>query len=285
MPKAPAVGTQGDRHSGSAKRRKRTRRKPEATERSHTAEQALTPEEQAAHDRVLLWKDLRRVLVVGGVLLLIALALSMEAVREQLFDIEEIRRRLHRPEEWGLRLRSYGIFIAVAGVLIAVGLPRVWVAIVAGSLYGALLGSIVGFVATMIGASGTYVLAKSLFRSVLRRRMGKRLRIWNQRFRENAIRWTIYARLFPISNATLTSLICGACKIRFRDFALANLIGFLPSTIVYAMMGSGAAKQNYLQFGVGVGAFVIAVLFQFWWVRRERAQLKAPKLEEEERLL
>ncbi len=284
MPEAPAVSSGRGRRPGRGKPDRKRRGGKQRTGKSKQAA-PLTPEQQAAVDRAMLWKDLRRVLVIGGVLLLIAVALSMESVREQLFDIESIRQRLHPRGELGPRLMSYGIFAAGFAFLIAVGMPRVWVAIVAGSLYGALLGSAIGFVTTLIGASGTYILGKSLFRSVMRRRMGRRLSIWNQRFRENALRWTIYARLFPISNATLTSLICGACKIRFRDYFLANMVGFLPSTVVYAMLGSGAAKQNYWQFGVGIGAFMLAIAFQFWWVRRERSRLKAPKLEEEERLL
>lgn len=264
------------------KRRGSGQRSPAAKARRPSARESGVS--TGPDDRALLMKDLRRVFVVGGVLLLLAIGLSMEGVREQLFNIEELRQRIHAQGSLSERLTGYSLFIGITSVLIAVGLPRMWVSVLAGSFYGALLGTALGFAAAMVGATGTYYIGKSLFRSIVRRRLGKRLTVWNERFRENAVRWTVYARLLPFTNATLTSLICGSCNIRFRHFLLANAIGFLPTTTVFAMMGSGAAKANW-QLGAGIGAFLLAVLFQFWWVRRERSRLKAPKLNEGEKLL
>lgn len=207
-------------------------------------------------------KDITRVLLIVAVFVLVALLLRDPHVREHLFNIQRIRDDFHADETLFGRLLAYLVFILVSSPLIALGLPRVWVSIVAGSIFGVVIGVPVALIASLVGATGTYLIGRSLLASMIRRRFGRRIKLWRERFRENAFLWTLYPRLFPLANATLTSLICGTCKVNLRAYLAASAIGFLPLTIVFAVFGSGAAKSSALQIGLGSVLFLATVLLQ-----------------------
>jgi uncharacterized membrane protein YdjX (TVP38/TMEM64 family) len=217
-----------------------------------------------------LAKDVIRVAVIIGVFVGAALLLRNEAVRDNILDIQTIRENLHPDESVSGQLTSYAVFLIGGGLLIALGMPRIWVSTVAGAIYGTVLGAALALTATMIGATGMYYIGRTMLRGVVKRRLGKRVNIWAERYRDNAFMWTLYARLFPISNASLTSIICGCCKVPIRTYMAANLIGFLPLTIIFAMFGSAAAKGKAIQLVVASALFVIAVLGQWWYTHQKK---------------
>jgi uncharacterized membrane protein YdjX (TVP38/TMEM64 family) len=223
-----------------------------------------------------LAKDIARVVLVVAIFVGAALLFRNEAVREHLFDIQKLRELLH-PEDGALQ--SYVIFTLAGGALVGLGLPRLWLSFAAGAIYGSALGTGLSMMATMIGATVTYMLGRSLMRGVVRRRLGRRVEAWNERFRRNGFLWTLYLRLFPLSNATMTSLLAGSGKVSLGAFSLGNLIGFLPLTVVFALAGSGAAKANNHQLTIGAVSFVLVMAAQWYYTRK--LGLKGVEEEEE----
>ena len=212
-----------------------------------------------------LFKDISRILIVVAIFLIAAFLFQSSLIRDHLFDIQTIRADLNPADG---RLRSFLIFLFLGGALVGFGLPRMWLSFVAGAIYGSLLGTGLALVATMGGAMITYIQGRSLMGSLLRRRLGKRFEKWTRRFQRNAVMAMISLRLLPLTNATLTSLIAGACRVPVGAYLLGNLIGFIPLTVVAALTGSGAAKANNYQLIIGIVGFVIVALIQWMWTRR-----------------
>ena len=222
-----------------------------------------------------LTKDLLRVVLISLVFVVAAYFLKSPAVRENLFNVHTIRDNLHPDDSVAGQLLGYLLFLVSGALLVSFGMPRIWVSAVAGGIYGAVLGTPLALVSTLIGSLGTYFIGRSMLRGVVRRRLGKRINVWAERFRENAFMWTLYARLFPLANATLTSVICGCCRVPVRTYLAANFLGFIPLTIVFAVFGSGATKGNVMQLSIGSGLFLVAVAAQWWYTRRNRAAMRA----------
>ncbi|MBI5154695.1 TVP38/TMEM64 family protein [Candidatus Poribacteria bacterium] len=229
--------------------------------------QAMAFTEDAVHakpraNRRYLVKDLSRLLLITAIFIGAALVLKDPHVREHLFDIHTIRATLHPDGSLAQRFESYTAFALVSALLIALGMPRLWVSAVAGSVFGAVIGVPVALCASVAGAVGTFMLGRSLLRSTIRRRMRGRVERWTARFRENAFFWILYARLFPLSNATVTSVLCGSCDAGLGAYLAASALGFLPLTIVVAVFGSGAAKASGFQIGLAVVLLLVSVLAQ-----------------------
>lgn len=163
-------------------------------------------------------------------------------------------------------------FVLIAGLLIAVGTPRLWICGFAGASYGALAGTVLSLASSMIGAALLYVLGRYFLRRLIEQRirksvtsnMNEKMAYWGNRFRLNGFWWVLYGRLMPVSNATVNSLICGYCKVAPGDYLLGSLMGFIPLTLVFTSFGSGGSSGNFSQMLLGFvllgGAMLVRVL-------------------------
>ncbi|HWR69084.1 MAG TPA: VTT domain-containing protein, partial [Desulfomonilia bacterium] len=132
-----------------------------------------------------------------------------------------------------------------------------------------LMGTLLSILASLIGASILYEAGHSILAGMVERRVGDSLRMWRRRFQENAFWWVLYGRLFPFSNSTLMSLLCGICRVSYRGFMLGSLLGFIPLAVVFATYGSGGVKGNLWQITVATVLLVLSVfsrkLFGKWF--------------------
>ncbi len=236
---------------------------------------SLSSEERKRQkQRKRLIKDIFRVLIVVVFFVLMGFIFKDPAVREH-FRIDSVRDFLH-PDASGLaRFQSYLLFILIAAPLISIGVPRLLSAAIAGTIYGAFIGTLVALVASLLASAGTYLIGSSMLKSTVKRRSGKMLAKWRDRLQRHPFQGTLYLRLIPVMNATLTSLICGASRIRMGPYLLANALGFLPLTIVFATFGSAAAKDKPRQMLFGVVLFIVAIAGQYAYTRLKKKEAPA----------
>ena len=213
--------------------------------------------------------DILRVVVVVLLFAVVAVVMDTPGVTE-FFDIEHLRGALQ-----GKGLRGNLAFVAIACAVTAVGIPRLWISVAAGSLYGAVEGSIMAQLASLVGAVLNFYFVRLMLRGPITRRMTPRMWHWYNRFNENGFRWLLYLRLFPLSNATVTNTIGGISRMRTRDFLAATFIGYLPLTIVFALFGSSVAKRDTLQLAIA-GAIFLAVLVGRWAYEKHRRRGGSP---------
>lgn len=225
-----------------------------------------------------LLKDILRILVVAGMFGLVGYFAA------QFENVDDVRNWLHPDDSLADQFFSYVVFVGFGALLMALGLPRSLIAIAAGGIYGAVLGIALAMTTTLSGAAITYMLGRSVLKGTVRRRIGqRRMRRLQHRFQENGFRYTLNLRLFPFTNATLTSLLCGLCRVDFRDYTAANIIGFLPLTIVFCVFGSGAAKGKWYQLLLGTVLFIVVMAGQ-WYLQKwmKGGTVKGEEIEEEE---
>lgn len=203
-----------------------------------------------------LWKDLLKITAVSIFFVGIALLLRNESFQFQLTHFPLLGATFSGARAPGETWQQALLFAVVFSLLIGVGLPRLWVSAIAGALFGTLWGTLLALVATLAGAAIVYSVGRAVLAGMVRRLMGPRLATWQVRFEANAFWWVLYMRLFPLSNATLAGLLCGACRISLRAYLAGSFLGFIPLTVVFAIFGNGGARGNlYL---VGLGAILLA---------------------------
>jgi len=207
-------------------------------------------------------KDALRLVLVAALIVTMLLALRLPEVRHELFDIDHVRAELQAGDTLGERLLSRLAFVAIGAILVGVGMPRLYVATVAGVAYGALEGVAWGLAASLGGAMLLWMLGKSLLGSMVRRRLNGRYSLWNERFRQNAFWWVLYARLLPFTNSTLMNLLCGACRIPWRPYLTGTAVGFVPLTLAFATLGSGGAKGSGMQIALSALLLLGSVMLQ-----------------------
>lgn len=154
--------------------------------------------------------------------------------------------------------------LAYAGVYVtavAMSVPgSIFLTMLAGFLFGWLLGSSVAAVCATIGAVLVFLIARTSFGDVLVRKAGPRLQTLATGFQNDAFSYLLFLRLLPIMPFWLTNLAAALFGVKLRAFALATAIGILPATLTFAVAGAGldsvidAQKAAFAACKAGGGA-------------------------------
>lgn len=243
---------------------------PTTAERQHRKRDELRKHRRR---RQLLIKDVTRVLLIVAAFVLIGYLLKD-------VDVERFRDLIHPEASLAGRLKSYLAFIALASILQSVGFFRWIVCVAAGGLYGAAIGIVLAMISSLIGAYGTYFIGSGLLRGVVNRRLpSKRVDKWRNLLRDHPFTGTLSMRLFPGSNAVMTGLICGTCRVNLKSYFLANFVGFLPQTLIFCIFGSAATKSKFEQMILGIIILIIVLIAQWFamrWMKKRRHAPKSP---------
>ena len=160
------------------------------------------------------------------------------------------------------------VYLLAGGLLISLGVPRLWISAGAGAIFNPWLGTVVALGASLLGAAalfqvGWWFLSPGKW-SFLEKRLGR----YRQAFQHKAFLWVLYARLFPFSNSTVVSLFSGYCKIGFLPYLAGSLMGFTPLTMVMCLFGSGGTGGRtfhlILGFGLILMLHLITLILKKW---------------------
>jgi uncharacterized membrane protein YdjX (TVP38/TMEM64 family) len=174
------------------------------------------------------------------------------------------------------------VFVAVGAALTAAGLPRQGVAFLGGYAFGAVLGTTLGLLAQLVGCAATYGWARLLGRDWaerrLRGRFGHRLRPLRDALAASPFEATLALRLLPIGNNLALNLLGGMAGLRAAPFLLGSAVGYLPQTLVFALLGKGIRVEGVWQLALAGVLLAVSSAIGLWLLRRHKA---ARALEEE----
>lgn len=133
-------------------------------------------------------------------------------------------------------------FTGLSTVLIALGMPRMLFCWCAGLLFGFWQGFMSGQLSALLGSYATFIFARWGGREWVRRRVEGNDRIRNLLKRPST--FSIFLiRQIPIAGI-VPNLILGMTPVRHRHFILGSFLGYLPSSLLVALIGSGVGKPS-----------------------------------------
>jgi uncharacterized membrane protein YdjX (TVP38/TMEM64 family) len=150
---------------------------------------------------------------------------------------------LHR--DWLLReveeQGALGVLAFIAGYAGAIGLsiPGATVlTLMGGFLFGPLWGTVYAVLGATLGATAIFLIARTAFGDVLRRRAGPFTRKLEDGFRRDSFYYLLFLRLVPFP-FWLVNLVPALLGVRLATYVGATFIGIIPATAVYAGLGDG----------------------------------------------
>ncbi|WP_280374542.1 VTT domain-containing protein [Pseudomonas sp. BN515] len=191
-----------------------------------------------------------------------------------LFDTSDLGNAVN--EAWiDAHIRGHGVegtllFLAVGTLFTALGLPRQIIAFLAGYAFGLLPGTLIATLATLGGCLVTFLYARLFGRSLLRDRLGARAARFDRFIHEHPFSMTLLIRLLPVGSNVLTNLAAGISSARLAPFLAASFIGFLPQSLVFALVGSGISVAPTLRIGTAAVLFLISGMLGAWLYHRHR---------------
>ena len=175
-------------------------------------------------------------------------------------------------------LRGRLLFLGIGTLICAVGLPRQAVGFAGGFAYGPFMGTLLASIANLAACLIDLWWARSVARDWARRRLLRgrmaRLQVFVSANPFNAI---LTLRLLPVGSSMLLSLLAGLLGVRTLPFLAASLLGSLPQTVIFVLVGSGTRIGQTTQIALAAGLFVASALLGGMLLRRNAAlRPKAP---------
>jgi uncharacterized membrane protein YdjX (TVP38/TMEM64 family) len=163
------------------------------------------------------------------------------------------------------------MFLAVATLLTAIGLPRQIPAFVAGYAFGTWSGVAIALLSQLIACGADFIWARALARDFVARRFGQRLKRIDSALAARPFITTLTFRLMPVGNNLLLNLVAGLSSVRALPFLAASLLGFIPQTAIFALLGRGSAPSHAHVLAIGIAMFAAsACLGMYLFIRYRR---------------
>jgi uncharacterized membrane protein YdjX (TVP38/TMEM64 family) len=167
------------------------------------------------------------------------------------------------------------VFLAVGAVAAAVGVPRQGVAFLGGYAFGAARGSGLALAAQLLGCALSFYWARLVGRDWAERRLagrfGRRLRPLRDALADSPFGATLAIRLLPVGNNLALNLLAGMSGIAALPYLAGSAIGYVPQTVVFALLGKGVRVDGLWQVALSAALLAASVALGLRLLRRHRA--------------
>lgn len=177
----------------------------------------------------------------------------------------------------GKGLMGEVLFVLVGAAFTAIGLPRQVVSFLGGYAFGFVIGTALALAATLTGAIGAFHYARFMGRSFMLRRFPHRIKKIDDFLAGNTLVMILVLRLSPFTNNLATNLAGGVSGVRALPFFAGSVLGYLPQTLVFALLGSGVEVDPVFRTILSVALFVISTVLGLWLWRRYRTAKGLPE--------
>jgi uncharacterized membrane protein YdjX (TVP38/TMEM64 family) len=214
----------------------------------------------------------------------IALAVLLIAlmVSARVFNLGD---RLGELREWIHSLGALGpfvyVFVYAAGVVLAV--PGSLITIMAGVLFGSLLGIVVVSFGSTLGASLAFLISRHIAREAVAERFSR-----NEKFRrldrmthDHGPIIVAITRLVPLFPFNLLNFGFGLTQVPFKTYVFWSWLCMLPGTVLYVVGSDAVAKavsEGTIPWSL-IGVFAVTVVIIILLVKHARRKLHAKESE------
>jgi pyruvate/2-oxoglutarate dehydrogenase complex dihydrolipoamide dehydrogenase (E3) component/uncharacterized membrane protein YdjX (TVP38/TMEM64 family) len=185
----------------------------------------------------------------------------------QYFSLEYVKQRqadfsaLYAQHPWAVTGAFFALYVVVTGL----SLPGAAIlTLVAGAIFGLLVGTIIVSFASSIGATLAFLVSRYVLRDSVQGKFGARLVDINKGIEKDGAFYLFTLRLVPLIPFFVINLVMGLTRMKTGVFYLASQIGMLAGTIVYVNAGTQLARieslRGILSPGL-LGSFVLLGLF------------------------
>ena len=193
---------------------------------------------------------------------------------------------------WMAQLGIWGVLLFILAYVSATVLffPASVLTIGAGFVFGVFLGTVTVSIAATSGAALAFLIARHFARDMIEQKVSSSLRFTqiDRAIGEQGAKLVFLLRLSPLIPFNLSNYFYGLTAVKFWPYVLASWIGMLPGTLLYVYIGaagkaglnaaagqsSGRSLGEYVLFGVGLIATVVATVWLTRITRRELAKSK-----------
>jgi uncharacterized membrane protein YdjX (TVP38/TMEM64 family) len=181
-------------------------------------------------------------------------------------------------QRWVESLGALGPLAFILGYALAVVafVPGSALTLASGAIFGVAKGTVLVFVAALLGSTAAFLLARHGARAAIERRIAgeQRFAAIDRAIGGEGRKIVFLLRLSPIFPFNLLNYALGLTRVRLADYVIAGA-GMLPGTLLYVYLGSAAGQAvaaaggaapgrspaEWALFGVGLAATVVVTVY------------------------
>lgn len=222
-------------------------------------------------------KKLVLLLVIG-----VVVALFVSFGGHEILTLENLQKHQSAIEQW----ISQNLLAAVLGfagvyvVVTALSLPGAAIMTLAGgAFFGNVYGLVAVSIASTIGASLAFLVARFLMRDTLREKYAETVAKMDRGIKKDGAFYLATLRLVPVFPFFLINLAMGLTGMKLKTYALVSWVAMLPGTFVYVNAGtqlstiettSDIVSANILLSFALLGVFPLIAKFVVGFIRKRR---------------
>ncbi|MGE4280579.1 MAG: TVP38/TMEM64 family protein [Magnetospirillum sp.] len=226
------------------------------------SDSAMAAKRHPLLDPKVLFRGLVMILTLAGVGYLLE-GVGLRSMFDSTWIDHEIR---------GQGLLGEALFLLVGAGVVALGLPRQAVCFLGGYAFGFVFGTVLALLATLLGSVTVFYYARFMGRQFLLRRFPGQTKRLDEMLAGNPMVAALILRLFPLSNGLAVNIGAGVSGVRAIPFFAGSLLGYLPQTLVFTLLGGGMELAPVTNTILSAGLFVVSSVLGFWLWRRYRVR-------------
>ncbi|MCG6898513.1 MAG: VTT domain-containing protein [Gammaproteobacteria bacterium] len=201
-------------------------------------------------------------MIFRGLLVIVILVLASYLVKD-LLDQGWVDAQVRDQGPTGVLL-----FVLVSCLLGSVGLSRQLIAFLGGYAFGFLQGFVFSMLAVVAACVTTFIIARSLLRSLLEKRFTLRIQQVDRFLHENTFTMALLVRLLPLGSNWMINIAAGVSSVRKWPFFLGSALGYIPQMLIFSLVGSGARIDQFWQVAIAMALLVLATVLGLVLYRR-----------------
>lgn len=170
----------------------------------------------------------------------------------------------------GQGLGGWLIYLGTASLFISIGFPRQIICFLGGYAFGFVNGTLTAQAVTFAGSCACFLLARSMRSFIVHDKFRGRVEKVDRFLRENTFTMTLIIRLSPVGNNLLTNILAGISSVSGVRFLAGSFLGYLPQTVIFALLGSGFQVDLVLRSAISVALFLVSTVLGVYLYRKVR---------------
>ena len=155
-------------------------------------------------------------------------------------------------------------FILIYGIGCVLALPGSLLTLCGGAIFGVAWGTIYNILASNLGATLAFLMARYFGRDFISRFMKGRVEAFDEKVASHGFRFIFTLRLIPLIPFNGLNLGSGLSKIKYRDYLLGSVLGMLPGTFIYTYFAdallkgaTGSGKRAYINLIIASALLIL----------------------------
>lgn len=175
-------------------------------------------------------------------------------------------------------LKGHLTLLTIGSVFLFLGGPRQAISLLFGFLYGLLPGVSLTIFVCLIAATANYFTASILLHGFLAKRFPRRMEKFKHFAQRRPFMKILMLRLLPVGSNLVTNFFSGCVGVPFWSFLGASALGYLPQTIIFALVGGGINSASpfmiYLSIILGLISLALTSVIYRDHTKAKMEQLK-----------